>query len=67
MGHTDSVDRVASGSAGAPAIADEIEITPEMVEAGISASDCYDFYDPDEWRLAAIYRAMTKARLRQIG
>lgn len=28
------VDRVASGSAGAPEIEDEIEITPEMIEAG---------------------------------
>lgn len=31
MGHTDSADRVASGSAGAPEIENEIEITPEMI------------------------------------
>lgn len=48
--------------------ADEIEITPEMVEAGRESYDRARFEnDPDEedWRigLTTIFRAMTKARL----
>jgi hypothetical protein len=52
---TDSVD-----VAGAPE--DEIEITPEMIEAGYKVSRLYDREDPKEWEIAAVYRAMEKAR-----
>jgi hypothetical protein len=45
----------------------EIEITPEMIEAGIRAYDLYDSEDPYEWIVAAIYTAMEKARLREAG
>jgi hypothetical protein len=37
---------------------DEIEITPEMIEAGMEALSLWDFYDLDEWKVADIYRAM---------
>jgi hypothetical protein len=37
---------------------DEIEITPEMIKAGMEALSLWDFYDLDEWKVADIYRAM---------
>jgi len=41
---------------------EEIEVTPDMVEAGYSASRLYDREDPKEWELTAVYRAMERAR-----
>lgn len=40
---------------------DEIEITPEMLRAGIDEYALYEFADPGEWVVSAIYRAMRKA------
>jgi hypothetical protein len=38
----------------------EIEITPEMIEAGVSAMlATSSYYDLDEERVAAIWRAMS--------
>jgi hypothetical protein len=54
-----------AGEAGAPD--DEIEITPEMIEAGYEASRLYDRDDPKEWEMAAVYRAMEKERRRSHG
>jgi hypothetical protein len=46
----------------------EIEITPEMIAAGIEEYALFDFFDPGEWVVCAIYRAMAaKARSSQIG
>jgi hypothetical protein len=45
---------------GAPV--DEIEITPEMIEAGIDACAYWDSCDLDEWRVIDIYREMERAR-----
>ena len=39
----------------------EIEITPEMMEAGIEEYALFDFQEPGEWVVSAIYRAMAKA------
>jgi hypothetical protein len=39
-----------------------IEVTPAMLEAGIEASALFDLYDPAEWEITAIYRAMESAR-----
>ena len=39
---------------------DTIEITPEMIEAGIDEYALFDFHDPGEWVVSAIYRAMAK-------
>jgi hypothetical protein len=41
---------------------EEIEITPEMIEAGIKEYALFDFYDPGEWVVCAIYRAMAVKR-----
>ena len=40
---------------------DEIEVTPEMIEAGCAASHLYDRNDPEEWEVAEIYKAMENA------
>jgi hypothetical protein len=41
---------------------EEIEITPEMIEAGCEASRLYDRDDPKDWEIASIYKAMERAR-----
>jgi hypothetical protein len=48
------------GEAGAP----EIEITPEMKEAGIEAFCSFDSDDPASWIVIAVYEAMEGARLK---
>jgi hypothetical protein len=49
--------------------ADEIEVTPEMIEAGIETHDLMDAYDfscdPSGW-IRLIYRNMEKMRLKGI-
>jgi len=40
--------------------AEEIEITPEMLEAGINEYALFDFCDRGEWVVSAIYSAMAK-------
>jgi hypothetical protein len=45
--------------AGAP---EEIEVTPAMIEAAFDASRLYDGEDPKDWEMAAVYRAMERAR-----
>lgn len=45
----------------------EIEITPEMIDAGCEASRLYERGDPKEWEIAAIYKAMEKARRSKRG
>jgi hypothetical protein len=41
---------------------EEIEVTPEMIEAGISELALFEFADRGEWIVDAVYRAMAKAR-----
>jgi hypothetical protein len=41
---------------------DEIEITPEMMEAGVQTLTPFSFEDRGVWIVAAVYRAMNKAR-----
>jgi hypothetical protein len=38
----------------------EIEITEEMIRAGVEELALFDFYDRAEWKVDAIYRAMTR-------
>lgn len=45
-------------SADRPALIDEIEITPEMIEAGVYALGSFDRDDPSEEIVAAVYQAM---------
>lgn len=40
----------------------EIKITPAMLAAGDEAYALFDSYDPLEWVIPAIYRAMELAR-----
>jgi hypothetical protein len=47
-------------SAGAPDA--EIEVTTEMIEAGIEAYCLWDRDDPTEWKVADIFRQMAKAK-----
>jgi hypothetical protein len=42
--------------------AEDIEITPEMLRAGIEEYALFDSQDPGEWVVSAIYRAMRKSR-----
>jgi hypothetical protein len=60
--HDSPVESDHSGSAGAPD--NGIEVTPEMIEAGFEESCLYDFDDPKEWEVAAVYRAMETVRRR---
>jgi hypothetical protein len=46
---------------GKPEEREEIEITEEMLRAGIEEYALFDSQDPGEWVVAAIYRAMRKA------
>jgi hypothetical protein len=39
----------------------EIEITPEMIEAGVTAYCEFESDDPPEWVASAVYRAMLRA------
>lgn len=62
------VDRVASGSAGAPA-EDEIEITPEMIEAGLIAADLISFqfgHTPPVPLVSRVFLAMLKTHPRRL-
>jgi hypothetical protein len=45
----------------APDIAN-VEITAEMIEAGAKEYALFDFYDPGDWVVSAIYCAMEKSR-----
>jgi hypothetical protein len=44
--------------AGAP----EIEITDDMIAAGVKACELWDSGDPPEWKAWSIYSAMERAR-----
>jgi hypothetical protein len=55
-GHVAGPDREAGAPAG------EVEITPDMIEAGIEEYALFSSGDPGRWVVAAIYRAMEKAR-----
>lgn len=57
------VSRPDTTGAGAPGRNDEIEITPEMIAAGVDACSFWDIGDPDEWKAVDIYRQMERARL----
>lgn len=41
---------------------EEIEITPDMLEAGLDAISLYDWSDPGDWIVTSIYSAMEKVR-----
>ena len=41
---------------------DEIEITPEMIRAGVEACSLWSACDLDEWKAIDIYRQMERAR-----
>ena len=43
-----------------PVDAVDIEITPEMIKAGIEEYALFDSVDPGEWVVSAIYRAMRR-------
>jgi hypothetical protein len=51
--------------AGAPACG--IEVTEEMIKAGLKEARLYDHDDPKEWEIAAVYEAMEKARRCSMG
>jgi hypothetical protein len=38
----------------------DLEVTPEMLEAGLEEYALFDSEDPGEWVVTAIYRAMAK-------
>jgi hypothetical protein len=40
---------------------DEIEVTPEMLKAGLDEYALFDSVDPGEWVVSAVYRAMARA------
>lgn len=40
----------------------EIEITPEMMEAGLKVCSLLEAGDPDEWLVSAVYSAMERAK-----
>ena len=40
----------------------EIEVTPEMIEAGVEEYSLFSSGDRGEWVVAAVYRAMEKMR-----
>jgi len=42
----------------------KIEVTPAMIEAGINEYGLFDWGDPGEWVVAAIYRGMELQRRR---
>lgn len=42
--------------------ADEIEVTPEIIESGYKAACLHDREDAKEWEIAAVYRAMEYVR-----
>ena len=46
-------------------LAEDIEITPEMLAAGIEEYALFDVFDTLEWLLPSIYRAMELARRNQ--
>ncbi len=61
MNHKPDADRVASGSAGAPE--HEIEVTPEMIAAGLSVLYDYDpSYSNEREIVAKIYEVMERMR-----
>ena len=41
---------------------EEIEITPEMIAAGVEAESLWDSGDLPEWKIIDIYRQMERAR-----
>ena len=55
---TQDVVKAAPEGAGAP----EIEITPEMVAAGVLACERWKLADEAEWKVFDIYREMERAR-----
>ncbi len=58
--NTVNEDRLDPVEAGAPT--DEIEITPEMIRAGVEACSLWSACDLDEWKAIDIYRQMERAR-----
>lgn len=49
-------------------VALDIEVTPEMIEAGVDEFALFDFGDRGEWIVTAVYRAMARvAGLTKIG
>jgi hypothetical protein len=53
-------DRLAPTGAG-PDNPEDVEITPEMIAAGVRALELWDSGDLPEWKAASVYKAMTKA------
>jgi hypothetical protein len=45
-----------------PHMAGEIEITPEMMTAGIDAYCLFSSEDPGEWIIESVYRAMAAVK-----
>jgi hypothetical protein len=46
-----------------PALEPEIEVTPEMIDAGVSAWALFEAGDRSDWLVSEIYRAMEVAKL----
>ncbi|MGH7097779.1 MAG: hypothetical protein ACREE4_09000 [Stellaceae bacterium] len=42
---------------------EEIEITPEMIEAGVNELALFDSVDRGEWIVDAVYRAMARVAM----
>ena len=44
---------------------DEVEITPEMIEAGAAELDSWDggYMEPPDWAVERVFRAMNTARV----
>ena len=40
----------------------EVKVTEEMMVAGVEEYSLFDWGDPGEWTVCAVYRAMEKAR-----
>ena len=67
--HTSKASSASAKEAGAPFTNEElsaIEVTPEMIAVGIEEYGLFDWGDPGEWVVLAIYRAMELQRRRSI-
>ncbi len=65
--HRDRPDDKFYCMSGVASEADEMEITPEMIKAGIEAYSLFESCDLGEWVVPAIYSAMRKAAISNRG
>lgn len=48
-----------------PPVTNDFEVTPEMIKAGVTEYALFSFEDRGEWVVAAVYRAMARAKVSQ--